>query len=266
MAITASTLLHDLQQLQHTKPLVHNITNYVAMTTCANVLLALSASPLMAHAPEELSDIVNISQALVLNIGTLDSNWIESMLQAQAHAQQQQLPIVLDPVGAGASELRTKTALDLLQRGVTVVRGNASEIMALNHADIHSRGVDSSHDSSDAVSAAKQLATTFDCVVAISGAEDIIINSNQQWHCHHGSPRFTQVTAMGCALSSVIGAFLAINADALKATVHAMLSFSLAGEQAAQTANGPGSFYVNLLDNLANLHANNLTDITCEQH
>lgn len=253
-SITSTKQLYsDLQTLRQDNPVVHNVTNLVVMQTTANVLLAIGASPIMAHAITELTDIAAISRSLVLNIGTLDGHWVDAMLAAQKAAKLQKIPVILDPVGAGATAYRTDIAKQILTNGVDIVRGNASEIMALMETNIKSKGVDSLHQSTDAITAAKTISEKHHCVVVISGKTDIVVSSSHLAYIHHGSSLFTKVTGMGCAATAVIGAFAAINANYFLAATHAMTIFSIAGEIAEKQCQGPGSFYVNLLDALFNL-------------
>ena len=147
MSITAQDISRDLEEVRRQAPLVHNITNYVVMNTTANALLAVGASPVMAHAPEEVEDMVDIASALVINIGTLSEPWIESMLKAAKRAQKKGIPIVYDPVGAGATPYRTRTIHELIQAAApSILRGNASEIMALAGDAAKTKGVDSTSD------------------------------------------------------------------------------------------------------------------------
>ncbi len=256
--INAETIFNDLKNLRQQTPLVHNITNFVAMNSSANILLALGASPLMAHAPEEIPEIEKISGALVLNIGTLDTTWIAAMKMAQKYALQQKIPIILDPVGAGASALRTTTAQTILHAGVQVVRGNGSEIMALANYSAKTKGVETSITSNDAISAAQQLAEKYQCVVVISGADDFIVIPDKIVKLSNGTALFTKVTAMGCGATAVIGAFAAINKDYVAAAIHAMATFAIAGECVAANVNTPGSFYVAFLDKLYSLNNEDL--------
>lgn len=249
--IDLDALFCDLNKIRKVNPLIHNISNLVVLPITANLLLALGASPLMAHAQEELIDILNLSNALVLNIGTLDKQWIKAMIKAQKTALNLKIPIVLDPVGAGASRYRTKMAKKILTQGVTLIRGNASEIMALMDASIKTKGVDSTQTSNDAHEAAKQIAEKYNCVVAVSGKIDLIVSANQQVMLDFGTPLFTQVVGMGCSLTAIIASFLAINSNPFLASLHAMALFSMAGELAAEKTQGPGSFYTQLLDTLS---------------
>lgn len=255
------SVFNDLTLIRQKAPLIHNITNYVAMPITANILLALGASPLMAHSIEELSDLSKITQALVLNIGTVDSTWLHAMQQAQCFAKKNKTPVILDPVGAGASEYRTKSALLLLKNGVSILRGNTSEIMALAYKSVITKGVDTSVKSLAAEQAAIYLAKKYSCVVVVSGATDIIVTAKKKCYIH--KPPFsllTKITAMGCSVTGIIGAFAAINKDYFTAAIQAMLTFGIAGEKAMVLANGPGSFYEKLLDSLYHLTSENLND------
>lgn len=234
-------------------PVVLNITNYVAMDLTANALLAIGASPIMAHAPEELEEMVGIADAVVLNIGTLDGKWLASMLAAAKFAALKGKPVVLDPVGAGASKLRTEAAQAILDTGaVRVVRGNASEILALFGGVGGTRGVDSVADSSDAVVVGKKAAEKTQAVITISGEVDYFLAPGRAALCRNGSVRMTQVTAMGCTASSLVGAFVGVSADSFTGALTATTVMGIAGEQAADQSKGPGSFRVAFLDALGN--------------
>ena len=257
--ISAEALSACLGKVRELSPLVHNITNYVAMNNSANALLAIGASPVMAHWVEEMEEMVAIAGALVLNIGTLDGEWIEGMITAGKAAQQRGLPIVLDPVGAGATSQRTATALRIIQEcRPTVIRGNGSEIMALVRADIKSKGVDSSASSHDALAAAQSLALTTGAVVVISGATDYITDGTKTHTVEGGHEIMTAVTGMGCTSSALVGAFVATGREPLEAATAAMAVMSLAGERAAAYSKGSGSMQPNFLDELYNLTSDNL--------
>ena len=235
-------------------PLVHNITNYVVMNNSANALLAIGASPVMAHWVSEMEEMTAIAGALVINIGTLDDTWIEGMLTAGKAAMHRGIPIVLDPVGAGATSLRTDAALTLInQCHPTIIRGNASEIMALVDASIKSKGVDSSASSDDAVDSAKKLATETGAVVVISGDTDYITNGTEVYTVQGGSPMMTSVTGMGCTSTALVGAFAAVESNPMIAATAAMAVMSLAGERAAAYSRGNGSMQMNFLDELYTL-------------
>lgn len=262
--IMKTTILHErlasaLGAVRAKSPLVHNITNYVAMNNSANALLAIGASPVMAHWTDEMEEMTAIAGALVINIGTLDKEWIEGMFAAGRAARRRGVPIVLDPVGAGATSQRTATALRLIEEcKPTVIRGNGSEIMALVNADIKSKGVDSSASSHDALSAAKTLAHNTGAVVVISGATDYITDGTTIHTVEGGDPIMTSVTGLGCTSTALVGAFLAVERDAMVAATSAMAVMSLAGERAASYSKGSGSMQVNFLDELYNLTPDNL--------
>lgn len=250
----ARAIYEDITNIRDKSPLVHNITNLVVMQSTANALLALGASPIMAHAEEELGDIINIAESLVINIGTLDLFWINAMQKAMHLAFLRKIPIILDPVGAGATVFRTTTIRQLIQDiSPIVIRGNASEIFSLVGAG-KTKGVDSVLKPEQAVSAANKLVAKHNCVIAISGATDICLTSNaQEMYIKNGSPLMTKLTGMGCVATCLIAAFCAINPDAFAATTHAMIVNGIAGEIAASKASGPGSFQPIFYDVLYNL-------------
>ena len=236
------------------RPLVHNITNYVVMNNSANALLAIGASPVMAHWPREVEEMTSIAGALVLNIGTLDDAWLEGMRIAGAAASRRGIPIVLDPVGAGATKARTEACLELIRAcHPTIIRGNASEIMALVDAGVKSKGVDSSAQSSDAVEAARKLAEETGAVVVISGATDYITDGSVVHTVDGGDEIMTAVTGMGCTSTALVGAFAAVVKEPLVAATAAMAVMSLAGERAAALSRGNGSMQINFLDELYRL-------------
>jgi hydroxyethylthiazole kinase len=242
----------SLQAIRQRAPLVHNITNFVAMDVVANCLLALGASPAMVHAAEEVEDFVAIASGLVVNIGTLSPPWVAAMARAAERAGALGRPWVLDPVGAGATPYRTRTALDLIELRPTVIRGNASEILALAGAAAGpTKGVDSTHGADEAVHAAQQLARGSGAVVAVTGAIDRITDGERWREVANGDPRMTRVTALGCAASAVIGAFLTVDPEPLRAAAAGLAIFGLAGERAATAAAGPGSLRWRIVDELA---------------
>jgi hydroxyethylthiazole kinase len=242
----------SLEAVRRDAPLVHNITNFVAMDVVANCLLALGASPAMVHAEEEVEDFVAIASALVVNIGTLSPPWVAAMGRAADRARALGRPWVLDPVGAGATPYRTRTALDLIGLRPTLIRGNASEILALAGAAAGpTKGVDSTHGTDEAVDAAAQVARASRAVVAVTGAIDRITDGARWREVGNGDVRMTRVTALGCAASAVIGAFLTVEPDPLEAAAQGLAVFGLAGERAAAVAAGPGSLRWRLVDELA---------------
>ncbi|MDR3553571.1 MAG: hydroxyethylthiazole kinase [Syntrophobacteraceae bacterium] len=241
----------SVEQIRNIHPLVHNITNYVVMNFTANVLLALGASPVMAHAEEEVEEMVGLANALVLNIGTLSQPWIDSMARAARAARNRSIPVVLDPVGAGATRFRTETARRLLgETPPAVLRGNGSEIMALAGSKGTTKGVDSVAGSQDARQAAMDLAKSYGMVVAVTGAEDFVTDGSRRALIANGHGLLSRVTGTGCAVSAVTGAFCGVQKDPFTAALGALVTFGIAGEIAAREAPGPGSFQIRLLDAL----------------
>ncbi len=241
----------NLSALRSQKPLIHNITNYVVMNYTANALLAMGASPVMAHAPNEVEDMVAFAGALVLNIGTLTDDWIASMIKAGKKASGLQTPIILDPVGSGATPLRTDSAKKIIdQTRVSVIRGNASEILSLRHAASKTKGVDSIHAVEEAAKTATVLATELGTTLAITGPVDLITDGSRVIRVANGHPLMGFVTGTGCTATATIGAFLAVDDDPVSATATALAYFGLAGEVAGQNAGAPGSFMIQMLDAL----------------
>ncbi|MDZ4165975.1 MAG: hydroxyethylthiazole kinase [Smithellaceae bacterium] len=250
----AKLIWGDLELIRARAPLVHNITNYVVMNSSANALLSLGASPVMAHAIEEVEEMVGIAQALVINIGTLSEPWIRAMFAAARKARRRGIPVILDPVGAGATALRTKTALSLLQEApATIIRGNASEIRSLSLSEGATKGVDSRHTAEDALGAAQALAKLFGSVVSVSGPVDLIVGGDGVIRVANGHPLMPRVTGLGCTASALTGAFAAVNPAPLQAAAHAMAVMGIAGEMAAEKAAGPGSLQLHFLDALYEL-------------
>jgi hydroxyethylthiazole kinase len=221
----------------------------VVMNSTANVLLAMGASPIMAHASEEMEEILAIASSLVINIGTLSRSWIQSMTMAAHIARVTGKPFVLDPVGAGATKLRTRTAMDIIESSVpTVIRGNPSEILALSPRGGTTRGVDSMNTMEDAVEAAQSIALSLQTVIAVTGERDLVTDGKCTLIVSGGHELMKYVTGTGCAASVIIAAFLAQEPDALAATAGALAYFGLAAEKAASEASGPGSFWGKTLD------------------
>ncbi|MEM0995384.1 MAG: hydroxyethylthiazole kinase, partial [Bacteroidota bacterium] len=245
-----------ITQIRSQSPLVHNITNYVVMNNTANALLAVGASPIMAHAIEEVEDMVNISAALVINMGTLSEKWVASMLLAAKKAKASDTPFVFDPVGVGASTYRTETAQKIVASATpTVIRGNASEIMAMAKLTQSTKGVDSTMATKDAVEGGKQLSKQLGNTIVISGTEDFIITGEQVSRIANGSPLMAKVTGMGCTATAIVGACLGVTSDTHQAAVAAMAIMGIAGDMAAAISKGSGSFQMNFLDSLHQLSA-----------
>ena len=248
-------VLELLMRVRAKRPLIHSITNLVVMNSTANVVLALGGSPLMAHAREEMAEIASLADALVLNIGTLEPSWVDSMVLAGESANRKGIPIVLDPVGVGASRLRRESVERLLRLSPTVIRGNASEIMTVAGMTSRSRGVDSLEKTDEAREAARSLADSSGSIVAATGEVDFITDGTHSFEVHNGHPLFASLTGTGCGATVAVAVFAAVcQEDPLMATAAALGCYGLAGEMAAEKANGPGSFQVALYDALFNLN------------
>ena len=249
--IHADLLIKDLDQVREQSPLVHNITNYVVMNNTANALLAIGASPVMAHSIGEVEEMAGIASSLVINIGTLSNEWIKGMFLAGKAALKRKIPVILDPVGAGATSYRTQTCLALIKEcPPTIIRGNGSEIMALVSNNSNTKGVDSRATSDSALESAGLLARQSGAIVVISGPVDYVTDGSQTEQVKNGTSMLTKVTGMGCTASALIGAFAAVNPDPFTASVHAMSIMSITGELAAEKSAGPGSMQLHFLDEL----------------
>ncbi len=248
-----------LSRIRERKPLIHHITNLVVMNDTANITLGIGALPVMAHAVEEVEEMVGLAGALVLNIGTLTPAQIEAMLRAGRRANERGIPIVLDPVGAGATHLRTESALKLLQElRIAALRGNASEIGALVGVAGETRGVESISLAGTREDVARLAAHAFGCAVAITGAQDVISDGERLAYVENGHPLLASITGSGCMATTLVGAFLAVEPDAWLASIAGLVALGLAGEKAAQQAGGPGTFRSHLLDAVAALDADTL--------
>jgi hydroxyethylthiazole kinase len=245
----------SLLRLRQAKPLVHQITNYVVMNETANATLALGALPVMAHAEEEVEEMAAIAGALVLNIGTLSPHWVDAMLLAGRTANQRGIPIVLDPVGAGATRYRTETAKRILDEvRVTVLRGNAGEVATLVGVEAEVRGVESMGAGGDPADLARTARKTLGLVASVTGPVDHVSDGERVIAVENGHPLLASITGTGCMSSAITGCFLAVNGERpLEAAAEALVAFGVAGEDAALGAKGPGSFHVNLYDALAAL-------------
>jgi len=260
MKIMAESIYADVTKIREKSPLVHNITNYVVMNTTANALLALGASPVMAHAEQEVDEMTGIARALVINIGTLSTLWVTSMFRAARRASDLGIPLVLDPVGAGATSYRTKTCRDLIETvPPSIIRGNASEIMALAGQDARTKGVDSADSSGVALEAAMRLnEKTGGSTVCISGEVDYIVDGAGVIRVENGHPMMGKVTGLGCTATALCGAFAAVNPSSPVAAAGAMAVMGIAGEIAAENSEGPGSLQVAFLDALFSLSEEDL--------
>ena len=247
-----------LKTMRETAPLVQNITNYVAMNVMANVMLAAGASPAMVHAEEEAAEFAGFTQGLTINIGTLSGPWARGMLAAAEVARARGLPWVLDPVAVGATAFRRQTAAALVALRPGVIRGNASEILALAGAAGAGKGVDAGDPVALAEGAARHLAQASGAVVAVTGPVDYVTDGARAFRIANGHPMMPRVTALGCALTGVIGAFV-LGQPVLEATIAALAFYGMAGERAARVAQGPGSFATGFLDALQGLTPEDVT-------
>ena len=249
----------DVQRIRSQAPLIHNITNYVVMNTTANALLAIGASPVMAHAIEEVEEMAGHAQALVINIGTLSASWIEAMIKAGKAASRLKIPVVFDPVGSGATQFRKACAQKIIQEiHPTIIRGNASEIKSLLRSGRDAKGVDSRHTPDEVFDVACELSQGAGCVVSVSGPVDLIVEGDRVVRVHNGHAMMSKVTGMGCTASAITGAFAAVNPAPFLAAAHAMALMGIAGEMAAERSLGPGSFQLNFLDTLYGIQSSDI--------
>ncbi|MDD2466768.1 MAG: hydroxyethylthiazole kinase [Desulfobulbus sp.] len=256
MSQFAGKTADNLKKVRESTPLIHNITNFVVMNYTANVLLAAGASPVMAHADNEVEEMVDHAAALVLNIGTLTDSWVTTMIKAGRRASELGKPIILDPVGAGATQLRTNAVKAILaQTWVSIIRGNASEILSLAGSKAAAKGVDSTNSVSEATEAAAVLARELGTTLAITGPSDLVTDGRRSMRIEGGHALMPYVTGTGCSATALIGAFHAVDKDPVSAAATALAFFGIAGETAGQQAAGPGSFMIHLLDALYNLSA-----------
>ncbi|MGB9866993.1 MAG: hydroxyethylthiazole kinase [Bacillota bacterium] len=247
------------EKVRTSKPLVHNITNMVAANVTANALLACGAFPVMAHAVDEVAHMVRHAQALVLNIGTLTSDQIEAMITAGQEANRVGLPVVLDPVGVGATPLRVHACEVICSEiSLAAVRGNASEVSVLASTGGKVKGVDASSTGNSTLEDVRTLSRKLGCVVAATGARDYVSDGNRVVAVDNGHPLLARVTGTGCMVSAIVGAFLGACApgewvkEALFVVASALAYFGLAAERAAESPNvrGPGTFQWQLMDEL----------------
>ncbi|WML44210.1 hydroxyethylthiazole kinase [Neobacillus sp. PS3-40] len=253
-----------LQKVKNDNPLVHNITNVVVTNFTANGLLALGASPVMAYAAEEVADMAKIAGALVLNIGTLNRDVVESCLIAGKSANANNVPVIFDPVGAGATSYRTESAKKILEEvNISVIRGNAAEIANVAGYQATIKGVDAGETQVNTVELAILTAKKLNTIVVITGKEDVISDGNRTFVVRNGHPALTKVTGTGCLLTSVIGAFAAVEKDLILASVAALTFYGVAAEFAAKKIGdqGPGSFQIEFLNQLSKV-----TEAELNQH
>ncbi|WP_061218048.1 hydroxyethylthiazole kinase [Leptospira weilii] len=249
----AKEIVEDLLELRKHSPLTHVMTNIVVTNWTANVLLAVGASPAMVIAEEEAGEFAKIASGLLINVGTITSNDAKAMKIAATVAHQTNIPWVVDPVAAGALEFRTEVTKELLGLKPTVIRGNASEILALAGIAGKGKGVDSTVSSKDALPYAQELSEKTGAVVAVSGEVDYVTNGKETVSIRGGDPIMTKITGVGCSLGALIASFLGVQKDPLRASASASAVFAIAGSRSAKESNGPGSFAVNFLDQLSRL-------------
>lgn len=253
-------VFEELSKVREQRPLVHHLTNWVTIYDCANVVRTMGALPVMAHAREEVEEMVGIASSLVLNIGTLDESMVSSMKLAADAANRKGIPIVLDVVGAGATKYRTKTCMELIENcKISVIKGNAGEIGVLAGAEAKVRGVESEGLNADKKQVVQSLATTSGSVVAMTGKEDFIGSKNKVLVVENGSEWMGKIVGTGCMAASVIGAFVAVQKDYAVASAAALSAYGIAGELAGErNPKGPGTFKESFFDELYNLDQSTL--------
>jgi len=238
-----------LQKVRVQKPIVHHLTNWVTIYDCANIVKTFGASPVMAHAKEEVADMASISSSLVLNIGTLTPEFVEAMKIAAKAANKKGIPVVLDVCGAGATPLRDKKSLELInETKISVIKGNASEIARIAGEAVKTKGVDAGHVKKDMAVVAKALARKYGCVVVVTGKEDIVTDGKKTYIVKNGDVMMTHVVGTGCMAASVIGTFCAVEKDLVYAAVCGLVCFEVAAECAAKISKGPATFKEKLFD------------------
>lgn len=244
------------------KPIIHHLTNWVTIYDCANVVKVFGASPVMAHAPEEVAQMSGISSALVLNIGTLTKDLVKAMKIAAKSANKKGIPVILDACGAGATALRTDSCLDLLDnRRIDIIKGNASEIACLAGEKVMTKGVDSSEVEADLRKIASKLALKRKCTVVITGKEDIVSNGKKSFIIRNGHPMMSRIVGTGCMAASVIGTFAAVEKDFSLAAASGLVCFEVAAERAMKKSKGPGTFKEKIYDCIYNLGEKNLNQM-----
>ncbi len=251
-----------LAKIKENKPLVHHITNWVTIYDCANITRAIGALPVMAHAKEEVEEMVLIASALVLNIGTLTPKLVESMILAGKKANEKGIPVVLDAVGVGATKLRTDKAKELMEKvKIDILKGNSSEIGTLAGAEAETKGVEAISLKGDPKEIAKALAKSSSSTVVMTGKEDIVSDGERIFIVKNGHDLMGSIVGTGCMVASVIGSFAAVEKDYAKAASYALSSFGIAGEIAAPKSTGPGTFKEKFYDAVYNLNEIQLNEM-----
>ena len=243
-----------LEKIRSESPVVHHLTNWVTIYDCAQVVKVLGASPVMAHAPEEVEEMVKLAAALVLNIGTLTVEMVEAMKLAAKSANAKGIPVILDVCGAGATSLRDRKCFELLDAArIDLIKGNASEVARISGAAVRTKGVDSTEVALDLEEVAQSLALHRQCTVVITGPEDLVVDGSRRFVVKNGHPLMARVVGTGCMAASVIGTFAAVEPDLVIAAAAGLVCFNVAAEVAAELAPGPGTFKVKLFDCLDGL-------------
>ncbi|MFC1508080.1 hydroxyethylthiazole kinase [Candidatus Omnitrophota bacterium] len=244
-----------LQKLRTEKPLVHHLTNWVTIYDCANIVKVFGAAPVMAHAAEEVEDMASLASSLVLNIGTLTTEFIQSMKLAAKSANKKGIPVILDVCGAGATKLRDRKSFELLDAArIDIIKGNASEVARIAGEKVQTKGVDASKVEKDLIELARYLAEKRDATVVITGKEDIVAGKDRHFVVKNGCDMMAHVVGTGCMASSVIGAFSAVEKDLPKAATAGLVCYEIAAELACKDSSGPGTFKESLFDNVYNLN------------
>ena len=264
-------IAENLLAVRNTRPLVHQITNYVTVNDCANVTLAIGGSPVMADDLGEAAEMAALAQALVINIGTLNARTITSMLAAGKRAKERGIPVILDPVGVGATKLRTDTVRLIIEEvGPSVIRGNMSEIKCLAGWEVEIKGVDSIADERQGELIARKLAKQLTCIIAITGKQDVVSDGTRTCLIDNGHEWLSKVTGTGCMATALIGAYCGAGQDGYVGTVAGILTMGLAGEIAERSlvpGDGIGMFKVRLFDAITNLTPEHLCKqgkVSCE--
>jgi len=243
-----------LKKIRAEKPVVHHLTNWVTIYDCANIVKVLGASPVMAHAKEEVGEMAKIASSLVLNIGTLTVDFVEAMKIAAISANEKGIPIVLDVCGAGATHLRDQKSFELLNEvKIDILKGNASEVARVSGEAVRTKGVDALAVDKNMIQLAQNLAQKYNCTVVVTGKEDIITNGQKIYVVKNGHPMMTNIVGTGCMATSVIGAFAAVEKDLALASVAGLVCFEIAAECAAKNSSGPGTFKEKIYDCLYHL-------------
>ncbi|RLI78896.1 hydroxyethylthiazole kinase [Archaeoglobales archaeon] len=251
-------LSKDLTKIKELKPMIHHITNYVAMNDSANITIAIGASPIMSFAHGEMEELVSVASTLLINIGTLDEYIIQAMMLALNTAKKNNVPILFDPVGSGATKLRTTTATTIVNEGVDVVKGNQGEILSLLGKEGVVKGVDSKAEIDAEV--VREVSQKVKSVVVATGKKDFVTNGKKVYVMANGTDMLGKITASGCMLGSVIASFMAVQKDYLIAAIEGLACYNIAGELAAEKSEGSGSFRQNLIDEIFNITAEKVVD------